>query len=537
VVLLLGERLTDSRFRWVSCQLDVLASCIDPKSVREALSSLPPTLNETYSRILTGLPKSNLRGAKRLLQFLTYSERPLWINEAVDVLAVDSSQTPKFDVRNRMPNPVEITKLCGNLVVAVEGEKHRDCEECTTVLQLAHFSVKEYLLSNEAWSQLEGELQEPIARATIAETCLAYLLALDTKYSLADLCSLYPLADFAARSWTGHAARHGKRLQNVHKLAMELFANRHLYRICWLLDMPDQPRRRRNEIYREPSTLYYASFTGLESCVEELAREDSMIDAQTGLHSTALQAASAEGHLEIVQLLLHHEADVNIQSEYYGTALQAASAGGHLEIVQLLLNHKADVDIQSGRYGTALQAASAEGHLETVQLLLNHGADVDIQSGYYGTALCAASAEGHLEIVQLLLNHKADVNIQSEYYGTALQAASAKGHLEIVQLLLNHRADVDIRSGVYGTALLAASAGGHLEIVQLLLNHGADVNIQSEYHGTALQAASARGHLEIVRLLQRVNGEEEEEEEDDHGRGESLARGNKLIAMLIDQLY
>ena len=38
---------------------------------------MPPTLNETYSQILTRLPKSSLHRTKRLLQFLAYSDRPL----------------------------------------------------------------------------------------------------------------------------------------------------------------------------------------------------------------------------------------------------------------------------------------------------------------------------------------------------------------------------------------------------------------------------------------------------------------------------
>jgi ankyrin repeat protein len=175
--------------------------------------------------------------------------------------------------------------------------------------------------------------------------------------------------------------------------------------------VPDQPWERRDEAHGEPSTLYYASFTGLESCVEELVREDSKIDTQTRHFGTAIDAG------------------------LYGTALQAASKGGHLEIVQLLLNHGADVNIRRGDSGTALQAASAIGYLEIVQLLLNHGADDNIQGEYYGTALQAASARGHLEIVQLLLNHGADINIQGRGYGTALQAASVEGHLEIVRLL------------------------------------------------------------------------------------------------------
>lgn len=57
--------------------------------------------------------------------------------------------------------------------------------------------------------------------------------------------------------------------------------------------------------------------------------------AEGGIHSNALQAASAEGHLEIVQLLLDKTANVNARG-IYGNALEAASAEFHLNIVKLL---------------------------------------------------------------------------------------------------------------------------------------------------------------------------------------------------------
>src|SRR3569833_2740138 len=183
------EKADELRFRWVSCQLDALENCLHYRAVQKALRSLPTTLNRTYSRMLAELPESKLHDCKRLLQFLAYSERPLRIDEAVDVLAVDSSQKTRFDIRNRMPNPMEISKFCASLVITVE-EDHYDEQwdelydeqydeqyagghrqkQSITVLQLAHFSVKEYIQSNEVEPTFAEDLGESTARTNKTKT-------------------------------------------------------------------------------------------------------------------------------------------------------------------------------------------------------------------------------------------------------------------------------------------------------------------------------------------------------------------------------
>ncbi|KAL6901665.1 pfs domain-containing protein [Trichoderma evansii] len=472
-------------FRWVACQLDALEDCCDYPLLRNALSSLPKDLDETYSQILANLPREHEHYTRRLLQFLLFSERPLTIKEAVDIIAVDMATSPRFDPKNRMPVPMEIARYCSSLAVLT-----RKNEEATQELQLAHMSVKDYLLSNKVQQRFAKDFEEVTARASIAQVCLAYLLELG-KIPRTELSQhSYWLAQYSAQYWMDHAAIGETGGEQVCALIADFFACEGAQKNCYMLCDPDIPFP--SIEFRIPSVIappiYYASLGGLYSSVRLLLDKNANINARDGRWGNALQAASHKGHDRIVQMLLDKNVDVNAQGGEHGNALQAASHKGHDRIVQMLLDKNADVNAQGGYLGNALQAASYKGHEKIVQMLLDKNADINAQSGYLGNALQAASYEGHDRIVQMLLDKNAD-------------------------MLLDKNADVNAQGGIYGNALCAASYQGCEKIVQMLLDKNADVNAQGSGYPTALQIASVGGHKKIVQmLLDKVNEAKPEDE-------------------------
>ncbi|RKK95801.1 hypothetical protein BFJ71_g8267 [Fusarium oxysporum] len=490
----------DGMFRWAACQLDSLETCLDREGIETALKSLPLDLNETYNRILQRIPAERKHKAIRLLQFLVCSERPLTLKEAVDVIAVRIDSRPGyFDPEDRLPCPNEITRFCPSLVSIVHGS--HGGQDAVEEVQLAHFSVKEYLLNYQVQGFLHAE-----ASIVITQTCLAYLSSLEED-GIVKIKSQFPLARHAAEIWMYHTGL-AEVSRDIVAAAIGFLENNALFRLWTRLYQPDRPWATEPGTTQAPC-LYFACLAGLTETVKVLLSNNWNVNAEGGEYRNALQAASVGGHVVIVRLLLNKEADVNAQGGEYGNALHAASLKGHAVIVRLLLNKGANVNVQGGSYGNALQAASARGHAEIVQLLLDKGADVNAEGGryinaeggVYGTALYAASLKGHEVTVRLLLDKEADVNAQGGEYGNALQAASARGHVVIVRLLLDEGAGVNTQGGRYGNALQAASVGGRKEIVRLLLNEGADVNAEGGRYGNALQAASAGSHAEIVRLL------------------------------------
>ncbi|KAF2135059.1 uncharacterized protein K452DRAFT_112047, partial [Aplosporella prunicola CBS 121167] len=315
-------------FRWVTCQLESLEKCLDYRTLQSALGSLPKTLDETYARILSSIPSEYEHYTRRILQFLTFSERPLRIEEAVDAIAVDIKGGKGFDPKNRMLIPREISRYCSTLVVVVARKSLKDDMEAITELQLAHFSVKEYLTSNRLDQSVAKDLEETAARASIGIVCLTYLLELNQTLTIREIRKSFGLAQFSARYWMEHAAvteRHNLELQ---KLTFNFFSSQAPFSYGYRLYNPDNPWKEEPEDdeYHLAPALYYASLSGLVRSVEYLLDKGADVNAQGGKYYNALQAVSYEGHEKIVQMLLDKGADVNAQGGYYGNALQAASS-------------------------------------------------------------------------------------------------------------------------------------------------------------------------------------------------------------------
>jgi hypothetical protein len=396
--------------------LDALRKCRKLDKLREALKSLPKTLDDTYAQILRNIDEEDCQDAVKILQWLACSARPLQIEEVAEVVAVDIECDPRFDPGRRLREPQDILAICSSLITTTsETIKGSHNKTTGTQIRLAHLSVKEYLVS-ERVQAAQYSIQEICANVSIAEICLAYLLQFDSPNSLtSQTIEEFPLTRYAARYWTHHVQMAGKDTGRVHLLTMELFLSKRDTYVNWIrLFNPDYP-------WEEPEItksldevacpLYYASLAGLVESVRLLLENGADVNAQGGRYANALYAASARGHDQVVQRLLDKGADVNAQGGTCSNALQAASARGHDKVVQRLLDKGANVNAYGGWYGNALYAASVGGHEQVVQRLLDKGADVNAQGGRYGSALQAASAEGHYQVVQRLLDKGA---VQSE---------------------------------------------------------------------------------------------------------------------------
>jgi Ankyrin repeats (3 copies) len=449
---------------------------LKPSSLRKALKELPKSLDDTYDRILRCIPEEHHAEAEIVFNLLAFSTRPISLEEAAEAVAIDLERNI-FDPHDRLRDASSILEICSSLVTLTPFTVTSSNE-----LRFAHYSVKEYLLSDRR-SQGSNQtviIREDTAHQQLSRLCLIYLLSSLDKYSLSQAFASLPYLRYASNNWYIHS-QHIQLASNqaVLNLLSSLFTNENVVKLYHVLRMHNP-----DGWGSDFSRLYLTSLLGFAEICEELLRARV---------NTEVEIVSYGGHKGIAKFLLQSE--VNAQGGHFGNALQAASAGGHAGIVVLLLQSGADVDAQGGHFGNALPAASARGHEGIVGLLLQSGADINAQGGHYGNALQVASAEGHEGIVRLLLQLGADIDAQGGHYGNALQAASAEGHEGIVRLLLQSEADVNAQGGRFGNALQAASAESHEGIVRLLLQSGADIDAPG-----GIMAMHCRRHrLEVMK--------------------------------------
>ncbi|KAF7891829.1 hypothetical protein EAF00_008131 [Botryotinia globosa] len=129
----------DGMFRWVACQMDYLCECSTDRNRREALRELPPDLPKSYQRILDRVNRSSKENqtlVRHTLLWVVYAKKPLTITQLLQALAVRSGDET-FEKEN-MTTLDELLNWCSSLI----RQKSQSDE-----LELAHFTVKEYLSS------------------------------------------------------------------------------------------------------------------------------------------------------------------------------------------------------------------------------------------------------------------------------------------------------------------------------------------------------------------------------------------------------
>ncbi|RMX78834.1 hypothetical protein D0869_08764 [Hortaea werneckii] len=555
-------------FRWAACQLDTLAHCLTRGKVRRALRDLPRTLYDTYDRMIRTIEESqNGEEALKILRWLAYSRRPLSAEELLEVTGIVlEDDDPRFDKDEVLQDLRDILRICLSLVSIVPAAQDSDGsgDESETgdflsassdasirlkgeYIRLAHFSVKEYLVSARPCIQ-DFSLPEKESNDILATCCLVYLLRFEgEEWRDPDCEAKFPLARYAAFYWTKHARVSDFLSQRQRDFCMKLLTertpaykawhrfydmSRRWYEACGLL----------GEIHEFPDPLFSASGEGLLHAVQAILDDGKVdTDAMWRRRGSALCEASRMGYARIVEMLLAKGADPNAQKHQGSLALVQATYHGHKKIVGMLLAAGAEVHAEQSPYDTAVDVASISGDKELmemllakdvhseatkkgcvralilasswgrdelVDMLLTSGANINAEGPSGNTALTAASGRSHVRTVEILLANGADVNLQGGLYGTALCYAvihsflDSKAAEKIVEMLLAHGADVEARGEERITPLQQASYKGYTKIVQMLLAHGADVNALPGLNGSALKAASIGGHQEIIQILQ-----------------------------------
>jgi hypothetical protein len=484
------------------------------KDIRAAMKTLPKTLDEFYDRILLQIEEEDREQAHVALQWIAFAARSIRLEELAEAIIVNPHTEPALDEEHRvldcktlldfLPAGLVSTVVTYSLgsswdsslgSSSISDTQHfsEDNEEegshpsrsdrsesleddsSKTIIQFAHFSVKEYLVSTRI---LDGsapsfQVQEMATHSLIAKTCFAYMLWLGSREPKItdELLSDFPLLEYSARCWTSHMCALDGHIDDDHLLNLALSflkVDAYAWRI-WT------------------STGFPLDHDSTEALSKGLLTWRARIKQNHKFAVHPLTWASIFSMTSVLELLLPRTCSVNdIQLPecpnvyYWGNyrhPLFAASRFGTLETVQMLVKAGASVNHPNPDYTPALWGAARAGSYEKVKFLLDQGADVNA-IGDDCNALHPAVLGGSKSVLELLLQSGADVNAKEEFFGTALVAAASNRFLDGAQVLLDAGASIN-RAGDLGAALRVAVGMGDEDMMKLLLQSGADPNIES----------------------------------------------------------
>lgn len=275
--------------------------------------------------------------------------------EIAEIVAFDEPHTT-FDPSKRLLNPLDVLAMCSSLLTSQRAHyKHHEFGEVViTELRLAHFSVKDYLLSpNRQTSRYAYySLEDKASNLQIAKACLTYLNMepFSSGYQGREMQDVmlteWPLLDYAAHCCGAH-------LQTV-ETHMDLFTRDLLQNFLGTHSFPNGGNfgslvgtiwyTATWDLIQRTGPLYFAASYGLISIVQLLTADRANIDLEgRGGHfgSTPLQVAAYRGRTECVRLLLAAGADPNSTNNLGETSLFWAQMENFTEIEEILLSYGA----------------------------------------------------------------------------------------------------------------------------------------------------------------------------------------------------
>ncbi|KAH0490059.1 hypothetical protein TgHK011_001544 [Trichoderma gracile] len=493
----------DGMFQYVFFQLEALQQSLSSDKALEALHDLPRGLDATYDRLLLSLDMTFQSNIISCLKWLAFSNEVLKLEQLAEIFMLHPERGPSLDNSERLFKPKVVLNYLSSLIVLQEV---KDEYRPYTNIRLAHFSVKEYLLSSRIHNgpAKDFAFTEEDAHLHIAHSCLAYHLQ---RSAMAEKETDHlELRKYAAIEWPLHLEKVPRASwpDKVIQAAARALAIRSPALNHQLIENKYNRQFRIDAATHAHMWLRPQCYTAR---LGFLQLTDMLLSRGTGVNryltrkdlNAALHDAAYGGHMEVIQLCLDKRADVNSKSDIFGDALQAAAYKGHGAVVSLLLDQNADINAQRGGWGSALQAAAKGERLDILRLLVGRGASIDLPSNESGCVLTSAVALSNkgrwssCDCLLYLLDAGADINRRGGgIHGTALHEA-AMGLPRTgtaFEVLLERGADVNAPGGKYGFPLQAACAkSDREEYVESLLDKGADVNAQGGEYGNALQAA------------------------------------------------
>jgi hypothetical protein len=432
-------------------------------------------------------------------------------------------------------------------------------EEDHQVMRIAHFSVKEFLItrsfSGEAlpWYRFSPQ----VAHSAIATRTLEFLTGPECLPLLPEEDTFkIALLHYSAFFWTYHVLKsEGTDISNLQELIDALFdtTTTQDYYHNWLrvndpdwyfgnleqdgspclqnhprllkIDVSDHWFPPEKESYPQP--IYYAALLGLKASVIGLWKGDSQLKVEEGQWENPLCAAARGGNADIVRWLVHRCADCVVSANLPN--ILGIIEVNTTEILSILIPEK-----QGLVTAEHLTAAAGNIYSEEAILFLMNQTIAEDQHLLDVLVKAAGNARKGKEIMEILLKDPkmAEIAQDEEVFGTAIW--NGRHTMALVSMLLDSRPpDMDL------TEDIVAGAVGHpdlaMKLLQLFIDKRGSKGPITEAVILATATTSAHNGDTILDLLLRWRTEDIPIKQEVVFALTGNILGHSMITSLLDQ--
>lgn len=433
-------------FLWVSFIIKELMIWAGSRAYTEAeiknkVHTFPLELVDYYKCITERLAQHEPEvqdEARKMLDWVTYAERPITAGEFWDIIAVPSNLDRSYVKSVRDFQPLKLLRLqyvrnrtqknCGDLIEIKRqtvfcNDSQRQELDPHDIVQLFHQTVREFLIRPDKIAA-PFHIDKANARNTIAIVCARYIrLSLATDDTRIE-GSTWPLD---AGSWT--IDDHTRLVEHLKPQSLLSYALKYLPRYLRSIPRSEslvwQVMRDYFSQTREAIDSY--AWNILQEWFESVGFPTEISESSTRFRITSLVAAINHGSLSATQALLETQRTLDYIDRHTNyTAMQTAAALGDHAMADLLISKGATVNFHGGHFGTPLQAAAYHGHGKIVIMLLDHGANPNSKGGFFRTAFLAAACMGHVEVAKNLFDNGADTYCFLDLLGVFADSCQAE---------------------------------------------------------------------------------------------------------------
>jgi ankyrin repeat protein len=508
----------------------------------KTLQSLPMTLDATYDRMLASINPELKDFARRLLILLCFSATPLRVCELTESLAISvDGDGGYFDFGDKMSGVHDLLTICPGMIKVEEKEnvrqsaltQERDSDFSNRailtrvknadrrIVSLAHFSVREYLVSDRVLQygkSCEFHLQPSLCHAWIAKICLIYLSMPGFQLPYLDLfrrdwyTGTFDFFPYASQNWADHGTRSGQELSLV-PLVKKIFNSGSIHIASFSLDedyfthyqgcvrMAKGCILPKDRISIGIKWLAYQGTAGILEAVLAHPWDFMGIDTQTFFWKDAFDYYPSSSHQQAsgIKCLAAYERRSKF---YHDGAVNIATRKGNWRVVDLLLENFFRPIKNQSVVLDPLQIAARNGLDKTVALMLPEGESLD--PGAYPPSsetpssqhpILMAARNGHVSTVQTLMARGVSKRLEGRHGVTPLLIAARRGHVQLVEFLISYKLEKYEKKSTLQTSEELFRLASPTPSTLSYIDH------QTDYGSTAAMRAAECGHFEVVKLL------------------------------------